>query len=142
MAVCDESSRTSPAHLRNPMISTLSTCSLTALTHSALRRFRIGAPVSDDSAAAPMGATLLQCHQTLWVARPLGLLVRCESGTLWLVFDRDRADVVLEPGEELLCTRQAKLSIHAMTCASVRLGPGALNARGSADGARSDVWHP
>ena len=66
----------------------------------------------------------LNRHQTLWVARPRGLLVRCESGTLWLVFDGDREDVVLEAGEERLCRKQARLSIHAMTSASVRLGPG------------------
>jgi hypothetical protein len=105
------------------MLSTLSSHSLLAITQSALRQLKSGARARDGG-TTPEGATMLKCHRTLWIARPLGLLVRCDSGTLWLVFDGDPADVVLEAGEEWFCRNHTKLSIHAMTSASVRLGRG------------------
>jgi hypothetical protein len=102
------------------MLSILSSHSLPPVTPSALRQFRHNAHVN-DGATTLGGATVLKCHQTLWIAHPLGHLIHCESGTLWLVFDGDPKDVVLEPGEELVCRKDTKLSIHAMTSASVRL---------------------
>lgn len=56
---------------------------------------------------------------TLWIARPLGRSVTCETGTLWLTFDNEADDVILEAGQSHRCAKAAKLSIHAMAAARV-----------------------
>jgi hypothetical protein len=123
LAVGNDSNCTSTAHEGDYMLSTLCSHSLLAVTWSKLPKFASRAHL--DDVGTPLGsAMVLKCHQTLWIARPLGLFVRCDRGTLWLVFDGDPEDVVLEPGKELVCRRVAKLSIHAMTSASVRFDQG------------------
>jgi hypothetical protein len=119
----DSNSKHRPHPKENHMLSKLSSHSLLAVTQSALRQLRPGARAKDVGTTLE-AATVLRRHRTLWIARPLGLLVRCDSGTLWLVFDGDPADVVLEAGEEWVCRNDTTLSIHAMTSASVRLGRG------------------
>jgi Protein of unknown function (DUF2917) len=58
---------------------------------------------------------------TTWVAKPLGRRVTCESGTLWLCFDGEPQDIVLEPGDTHLCAKHSALSIHALSPSVVRL---------------------
>jgi hypothetical protein len=93
---------------------------LVVIAQTALRRVKPTSGVG-TGVTTPSGITVLKCHQTLWVARPRGLVVRCERGTLWLAFDGQPLDVVLEPGEQRVCLEDARLSIHAMTSASLRL---------------------
>jgi Protein of unknown function (DUF2917) len=68
--------------------------------------------------AAPQTARL-DSHATLWIARPQGRTVTCESGTLWLTFDNEPADVILEAGESHRCTKGSRLAIHALATARV-----------------------
>ena len=56
---------------------------------------------------------------TEWIAHPLGRTVRCEAGALWLTFDNDAEDVVLEAGESHRCAKASKLGIHALVAARV-----------------------
>lgn len=58
---------------------------------------------------------------TTWVARPRGYVVSCQTGTLWLAFDGEPEDVILEAGESHLCTKTPRLSIHALAAAVVRV---------------------
>lgn len=58
---------------------------------------------------------------TTWVAKPHGRLVTCESGALWLCFDGEPADIVLEPGQTHRCAKRSALSIHAFSRSVVRL---------------------
>jgi hypothetical protein len=58
---------------------------------------------------------------TRWVDEPLGRRVTCESGVLWLCFDGESQDIVLEPGDTHLCTQRSALSIHALSPSTVRL---------------------
>lgn len=51
---------------------------------------------------------------TVWVDRPRGRLVRCVAGTLWLTFDGEPQDVILEAGDSHRCTCASRLGIHAM----------------------------
>ena len=51
---------------------------------------------------------------TVWVDRPRGRLVRCVAGTLWLTFDGEPQDVILEAGDSHRCTSASRLGIHAM----------------------------
>jgi hypothetical protein len=60
---------------------------------------------------------------THWVARPRGQVVTCEAGTLWLTFDGERRDIVLDAGESHRCDSDARLAIHALAAARVHLGP-------------------
>lgn len=58
---------------------------------------------------------------TFWIARPLGRHIMCEAGALWLTFDNEPDDVILESGQQHLCAKRSKLGIHAMTEAKVRV---------------------
>lgn len=56
---------------------------------------------------------------TTWIASPLGRTVTCETGTLWLTFDNEPTDVILEAGQSHPCVKAAKLAIHALSAARV-----------------------
>ena len=58
---------------------------------------------------------------TNWVVKPRGRRVTCESGTLWLCFDGEPVDIVLEPGQTHRCAKSSALSIHALSRSVVRL---------------------
>lgn len=79
---------------------------------------RIGAACA---APAPVRIDLRQIDAgaTTWVIRPRGCVVSCQAGTLWLAFDGEPQDVILEAGETYRCTSAARLSIHALTAAAV-----------------------
>ena len=82
---------------------------LPAAVLAVLRR-ALAAPVTDRS---------LEKHATTWIARPLGRTVTCETGTLWLTFDSEPADVILQAGQSHRCAKASRLAIHAMTAARV-----------------------
>jgi hypothetical protein len=63
----------------------------------------------------------LSTGATRWVDQPLGRRVTCHSGVLWLCFDGEPQDIVLEPGQTHLCTQRSALSIHALSPSTVRL---------------------
>lgn len=80
---------------------------------------RVVAPSRDS---LPASATLtLNRGATTWLTEPLGCKVSCDSGTLWLCFDGEPLDIVLEPGESHLCVKRSALSIHALSAGVVRL---------------------
>ena len=56
---------------------------------------------------------------TYWVAHPLGRTVSCETGTLWLTFDNEPVDVILEAGQSHRCTKDSKLLTYALAAARV-----------------------
>lgn len=60
--------------------------------------------------------------QSVCVPSPLGQCVACEAGTLWLTFDGDRRDIVLEAGERHVCDTDARLIVHALSAGALRLG--------------------
>jgi hypothetical protein len=72
--------------------------------------------------AQPIESTVsLNRGATTWVAKPLGRRVTCDSGALWLCFDGEPLDIVLEPGQTHLCAKRSALSIHALSPSVVRL---------------------
>ncbi len=71
------------------------------------------------AAPATSAALHLDANATTWIARPLGRTVTCETGTLWLTFDNETADVILEAGQSHLCAKASKLAIHALTAGRV-----------------------
>lgn len=71
--------------------------------------------------AAPMAPQCLAKGATTWIARPLGRTMRCEAGTLWLTFDGEPQDLILEAGQSHRCSKASKLGIHAMTAARLTL---------------------
>ena len=58
---------------------------------------------------------------THWIAKPLGRRVTCDEGTLWLCFDGELQDIVLEPGEVHDCEKRSTLSIHALSAGVARV---------------------
>lgn len=64
----------------------------------------------------------LDTGTTAWVARPLGRTVTCNTGTLWLTFDGEGLDVILEAGQTHRCAHASRLAIHALTAATATLG--------------------
>lgn len=80
---------------------------------------RVVEPRSD---VCPTESTVpLNPGATTWVVRPCGRRVTCESGLLWLCFDGEPLDIVLEPGQTHLCAKRSALSIHALSPSTVRL---------------------
>lgn len=72
--------------------------------------------------ARPIESTVsLNSGATTWVDQPLGRRLSCESGLLWLCFDGEPLDIVLEPGESHLCVKGTVLSIHALSPGMFRL---------------------
>ena len=70
------------------------------------------APAATVAGALDKGATA-------WITRPRGRTVTCETGTLWLTFDNESQDVILEAGQSHRCVKASKLSIHALAAAQV-----------------------
>ena len=72
--------------------------------------------------AQPFESTVsLNRGATTWLVKPHGRHVTCESGTLWLCFDGEPLDIVLEPGQTYRCATRSALSIHALSRSVVRL---------------------
>ena len=71
------------------------------------------------AAPATPAALRLDARATTWIARPLGRTVICETGTLWLTFDHETADVILEAGQSHRCASASKLAIHALSAARI-----------------------
>lgn len=69
--------------------------------------------VRHTHAATPDTQSLEQ-YATFWVTQPLTRQIRCDAGVLWLTFDHDARDVVLEAGQTHFCQSDARLSIHAL----------------------------
>jgi len=57
---------------------------------------------------------------TVWMTRPLGRRITCDTGVLWLCFDGEPEDIVLEPGQTHCCEKTSPLSIHALSAGVVR----------------------
>jgi hypothetical protein len=93
------------------------------IARTAAARLPLGLPASwlqwVGRALAPAApeAARLDKNATLWMARPQGRTVTCESGTLWLTFDNEPVDVILEAGESHRCTKGSRLAIHALATA-------------------------
>lgn len=67
----------------------------------------------------------LERAATRWVPHPRGWIVGCEAGTLWLTFDGDARDIVLEAGQTHRCECDRRLAIHALDAALLHLRPAA-----------------
>ena len=74
-----------------------------------------------DQARAATGLRDIATGNTVWVKRPRGCLVSCQIGTLWLTFDGEPEDIVLEAGDSHFCSKNSALSIHALSAAVVRI---------------------
>jgi hypothetical protein len=56
---------------------------------------------------------------TAWITHPLGRTATCETGTLWLTFDNEPQDVILEAGQSHRCAKGSRLAIHALAAARI-----------------------
>jgi hypothetical protein len=63
----------------------------------------------------------LDAAATVWLRRPLGHTVHCQTGTLWLTFDGEPEDLILEAGQSHRCTKASPLAIHAFAAARVQV---------------------
>jgi hypothetical protein len=104
----------------------MNTATRAATTANAATRFHVTVPAGllallqrVFAAPATPAALRLDAHATRWIDRPLGRTVTCETGTLWLTFDNEPADVILEAGQSHRCTSASKLAIHALSAARV-----------------------
>lgn len=68
--------------------------------------------------AAP-ATRVLEEGATSWITHPLGRTVTCESGTLWLTFDNEPLDMILEAGQSHRCAKASKLAIHALAAGRI-----------------------
>jgi hypothetical protein len=88
------------------------------LRHLIERALGPSAPAAPAAPAAPFIHSLDK-GATKWIARPYGRAVTCQSGALWLTFDNQPVDVVLEAGQSHRCTSASRLGIHALAAASL-----------------------
>lgn len=58
---------------------------------------------------------------TVWIDRPLAREVHCVEGALWLTFDGEPGDHVLEKGQSLRCAHKSRLGISALARVIVRV---------------------
>ena len=63
----------------------------------------------------------LDAGANTWIVQPLGRTITCEAGTLWLTFDNEPQDVILEAGQSHRCAKGSKLLIHALASARLSL---------------------
>ena len=55
------------------------------------------------------------------VAKPQGHQITCTGGSVWLTFDGEARDVVLEAGESYRCVSRSRLVISAFEAATVQI---------------------
>lgn len=98
--------------------------STATLDRTAAIRFHLGLPsglqrLLQRAIAVPAAPAARQLDKgaNAWIARPLGRIITCESGTLWLTFDNEPLDLILEAGESHHCVKHSKLLIHALAAA-------------------------
>jgi Protein of unknown function (DUF2917) len=84
-----------------------------AVSHAIAQALAKRKAVRDANADTP-SHHLLDRHATFWVIQPLARQIRCDAGVLWLTFDGEVRDVVLEAGQTHLCQNDAPLAIHAL----------------------------
>jgi hypothetical protein len=90
---------------------------LNILTFRTTRLARPGTTVParrQPSSAAQAPAVLLGKGSLASVQHPLGRTVRCERGSLWLTFDNDCRDVVLDAGARHVCDRDTCMIVAAL----------------------------
>ena len=73
------------------------------------------------SAPAASAIRELGAGTSTWIVRPLGRTITCEEGALWLTFDHEPQDVILESGQSHRCVKATKLLIHALADARLRV---------------------
>jgi len=74
------------------------------------------APVATPAVVAR--TRVLAQGETLWMKAPAGV-VTCVHGTLWLTYDGQQRDIILEPGETHACIAGTALAVHALGRAQV-----------------------
>ena len=68
---------------------------------------RIANPAAEMLHTLPRGATLT-------VEQPLGLEIVCLKGSLWITYDDDTIDHVLESGRTFTAKRDKRMLLHAL----------------------------
>ena len=59
--------------------------------------------------------------KSLRIERPLGALVSCRQGTLWITHDSDCKDIVIEAGNSYLSDRAGRMIVHALGTSAAAL---------------------
>jgi hypothetical protein len=100
---------------------------LRMLLHLLLQRSdfaaRMGAtPAAAAESIAPTPRSL-EYRCIAWVERPAGQTVTCEDGALWITFDGQQVDVVLESSQSYYCCDDARMAIYALAPSRFRLDP-------------------
>ena len=84
---------------------------------------RAPAPATTHRPVASAGPSSQLLHKTatLVVRNPMGVTVECIRGSLWLTHDGDCKDIILEAGQRYSSATRARLLVHALDTAQVRL---------------------
>ncbi|MDW5441791.1 DUF2917 domain-containing protein [Polaromonas sp. SM01] len=62
---------------------------------------------------------------TVTVLQPQGTVMECLEGCVWITFDKDIRDTVLEAGEHFCADRNSRALIHAFEASRVRVAQAA-----------------
>jgi hypothetical protein len=81
-----------------------------------------GSPARPQAAGADHA---LADRQMLKLPHPLGQLIVCTEGTLWVTVDGEREDHVLEPGDSFFATSNSPVIVAALGFARMTVRPSA-----------------
>jgi hypothetical protein len=80
-------------------------------------------PAADQGAQADLHA--LANRQMVKLPNPLGQLIVCTEGTLWVTVDGEAEDHVLEPGDSFFATSNSPVIVAALSLARMTVHPAA-----------------
>ncbi len=75
--------------------------------------------VPTPTAPAACAVQELDAGTIVRVAQPMGRTISCQTGSLWLTFDNQPQDVVIEAGQSHRCTNGSALLIQSLVNARV-----------------------
>lgn len=89
------------------------------------RRSRFRELAAPRTPARPTPIVSLDKNQLFGLGTRRGQTVECLEGSLWLTFDYDRRDIVVEAGQAFVVDSDAPGWIQALSVARIRMTPAA-----------------
>lgn len=96
----------------------------------AARPVAVHRPMVVSGARCDVHELVKGCTVTVW--QPLGTVMECLEGCVWITLDHDSRDTVIEAGQRFCADRNSRALVHALEASRVRVSASApAGARGS-----------
>lgn len=77
----------------------------------------------DGQAGAHRTAHRLPQGQTLVIDKPMDQVVMCQEGCVWITYDHDPLDRIVEAGERHQCRSHGRMLVHAISDVQLTITP-------------------